>query len=130
MTSAKAKYEQMLKWLALREGKAFHRNEFAQAMARTPTSVGFTLSRLNKGGVVSKTGEPGYWRPADLTVSEDECNRLAEERKVSTFNPALGSGGKVVPQTDEERAAQRAAQRAALVAASCATCGTVHPGEC
>lgn len=125
MTTAGTKYEQMLHWLALREGKDFHRNEFAQAFDSTLTKVGFTLSRLRKGGVVARTGTPGYWRPADLTVSREECNRLAELRKESTFNPALGSGGHV-PQTEEEHAAARAA----LLAATCATCGTIHPGEC
>ena len=124
MVGADEEYDQMLHWLALRQGKAFHRNEFAQAFARTPTSVGFTLSRLKKGGVVARPGTPGYWRPADLTVSREECNRLAELRKVSSWNPALGAGD--VPRAEEERVAARAA----LLAAACATCGTVHPGEC
>jgi hypothetical protein len=125
MTTADSKYEQMLHWLALRESKSFHRNEFAQAFDLTLTKVGFTLSRLRKGGVVAKSGTPGYWQAADLTVSREECNRLAEERKESTFNPALGSGGEI-PESEEERAARLAALRAS----SCATCGTVHAGEC
>jgi hypothetical protein len=90
MTTPLPWYDRAVHWLALRDGKPFHRSEFPLALGDAPSSVGFGLSYLKHGGVVVQTsGQRGYWQPADLTVSKDECNRLYEANK-KTLPPRKG----------------------------------------